>query len=390
MTTATLTLPATARAFPSFARAYGVACSTCHSAFPRRNETGDAFRKAGYHMPSASGAHAVGMALEPITMKGNSLFDGYIPAAFPFAAVGTAAASYTNEPSVEPKFAIGSPNLRLLAGAALSEHVSVIAMWSVREPPSQMFVHVARIAGRPELNLLVGRFEQTKTLFRANEALLGDYVTNVSSINGHIVAEPRNGVELNGIIARRGFYALGVVQEDTLGPNVQGYYHASVKLGGLDFLGESDNDDVDLDAPTSVWDGASLTNGHWGSAGRVAEPGEATRADIRRLGLDAKLQVGPLSAWGGVMLGFDREQRLDRDSRAVQGFGELGYSVTAWLLPIYVYQFRDTATERRLYQQHLVGLVFLPLENVRARVLGAILPNNREDEVVELQLMFAI
>ena len=46
-----LALAEPAQAIPAFARRYGVPCATCHSAITRRNEFGDAFRKAGYRWP---------------------------------------------------------------------------------------------------------------------------------------------------------------------------------------------------------------------------------------------------------------------------------------------------------------------------------------------------
>jgi len=43
-------LPTSARAIPAFARKYGVACSTCHTNWPRLNQFGVNFRDNGYRM----------------------------------------------------------------------------------------------------------------------------------------------------------------------------------------------------------------------------------------------------------------------------------------------------------------------------------------------------
>jgi hypothetical protein len=41
-------LPASASAIPAFARRYGMACSSCHVAWPVLNEFGEDFRMSGY------------------------------------------------------------------------------------------------------------------------------------------------------------------------------------------------------------------------------------------------------------------------------------------------------------------------------------------------------
>src|SRR5690242_7986939 len=48
-------LPRPSNGLPLFARKYGVACTTCHLAFPRLNSFGMAFRQNGYRMPAAKG-----------------------------------------------------------------------------------------------------------------------------------------------------------------------------------------------------------------------------------------------------------------------------------------------------------------------------------------------
>ena len=45
--------PAPAAAVPIFAERYGLSCSACHTAVPELNAFGNAFRRAGYQLPSA-------------------------------------------------------------------------------------------------------------------------------------------------------------------------------------------------------------------------------------------------------------------------------------------------------------------------------------------------
>ena len=46
-----LGLATPASAFPIFARKYHTSCVTCHTAFPKLNAFGEAFRLNGYRMP---------------------------------------------------------------------------------------------------------------------------------------------------------------------------------------------------------------------------------------------------------------------------------------------------------------------------------------------------
>ena len=46
----TLLAPPPARAFPAFARKYGLRCTACHESWPKLNDFGRAFRDNGYQM----------------------------------------------------------------------------------------------------------------------------------------------------------------------------------------------------------------------------------------------------------------------------------------------------------------------------------------------------
>src|SRR5688500_5053458 len=68
-----------AQAIPAFAREYNVSCSTCHTLVTRRNEFGDAFRRAGYHWPGGDGSDQSSRAMPPVEMKGQALGTGLLP-----------------------------------------------------------------------------------------------------------------------------------------------------------------------------------------------------------------------------------------------------------------------------------------------------------------------
>jgi hypothetical protein len=63
--------PKSADSLPLFARRNGVACTTCHFAFPRLNAFGMAFRQNGYRMPGAKGENPWEAKEFPLSVVGN-------------------------------------------------------------------------------------------------------------------------------------------------------------------------------------------------------------------------------------------------------------------------------------------------------------------------------
>lgn len=381
-----------AHAIPAFARAYKVNCSTCHNPFPRRTEFGDAFRKNGYRWPGDADADRRTRKPKPTEMQGTGALIGDFPALSIFSARATMSASYTNRPDVSQPLTPARPSIQLLFGSTLGEHASVFGKWSGDGGPNEYILHFARLFDRPELNLMVGQFEQTTTLFRDNEAILGRYLINSTSMNNHTVSQPRLGAEANGIVMDRVFWAAGAVQNGGLGSSLDGYYHVSAKFGGMDFRGNEP--EIDLFAEPSFWDTGYLTVGHWGYFGRVSEAGsEGGRVGvsrIRRFGLDAKLRYDDLRVWGGVALGLDRDLRRDLPSPNITGFAEVSYGLTAWLMPVYLYQYRDSARLEREVQKHQLGALVLLLENLRLRVAGELNADGVANESVSVQLLLGI
>lgn len=82
-----------AQAVPAFARRYGTSCQTCHIAFPKLNNFGEAFRLLGYHLPGESEAQVK----QPDVPLGadaykrvwpNAVWPGAIPGSVPLSLVG--------------------------------------------------------------------------------------------------------------------------------------------------------------------------------------------------------------------------------------------------------------------------------------------------------------
>src|SRR5689334_13540151 len=79
-------LPRPSNGLPLFARKYGVACTTCHLAFPRLNSFGMAFRQNGYRMPAAKGTSPWEDKEFPLSLVANVGLDYFSTDAFDSAA----------------------------------------------------------------------------------------------------------------------------------------------------------------------------------------------------------------------------------------------------------------------------------------------------------------
>lgn len=374
----------TAHAIPAFGRRYGVPCATCHTAIPRRNEFGDAFRKAGYRWPGLVDENA---GVPPIEMRGVSAGRTLLPAHVPIAITSTLGAAYTNDPEVDDPVTLGRPALSVLFGASLGEHVSTFGNSSTDGKLEELVLQFARPWGRPELNLRLGLIEQSTTMFKSNEALLARFPTGSSALSGHAISKSRMGGELNGVIASRIFWATGVVQNAGAGSHLDLYYHLSTKIGGMDFLGNEP--DIDLRDEKVIQD-LSLTLAHWGYVGQVETAIGEPVSSIRRYGFETRIMFHDVSLLGGAMVGNDRDLVTYVDDLSLTWFGELSYPIWTWLTPTYMYQYQDAESFLHETQRHDFGLIFLPLENVRVRARVGYTDDDTENEEAELQIFLAL
>ncbi len=382
-----LATPEVAQAIPAFARTYGVPCSTCHVAITRRNEFGDAFRKAGYRWPGTAEADRRARRTPDIEMKGIGLVTGALPGWLPLSLSGTLSGAYTNEQGIDDAVVLGSPSFNLLFGGTLGQHVSFFGTWAGKGSPNELYLHFGRIFERPEINLRLGLFEQTTTLAKNNEAVLTKFIIGTGSINGHVVATGRVGAELNGQLFDRTFYALGVVQNAGVGSNVDAYYHLSQKFGGITLDGEEP--DIDLDEP-SVLDDVILTVAQWGYIGVVEDGAGVDQTLVRRLGLEARFDLYRFSLWSGAMFGLDQDVPLNIPARSITWFAEASFAVFPWLIGMYAYQIQDAASFEREIQRHDIGTLIVLPENIRARAKFGFIDDGVKNEVAELQLLFGI
>ena len=164
------------QAIPAFARAYNVPCSTCHDQIPRRNAFGEAFRKAGHRWPGDPSTEAAARKSAPVAMKGTAFARN--------GAAGTASARHRSHDERVPHDRSlrarahhpGRPRRFASSRAALSQSMrrSLAAGASERAARTSYILELVRLGG-PELNVKAGRFEQSTTMFKSNEAMIAPF-----------------------------------------------------------------------------------------------------------------------------------------------------------------------------------------------------------------------
>jgi hypothetical protein len=381
-------IPRPAHAIPAFARKYHVPCTTCHVAITRRNEFGELFRLNGYRWPENEATDgATSTTPQSIEMGGNSIFTGLLPESLPVAISLTSAASYVPKTDMAPSsYTLGTPSPNILFGGSLTRHVTFFGTWSGQGAPGELFLVLRRLLDRPEINIRVGQFEQSTTLFKNNESLISHYMLGDSAVTGFAVSQGRVGAEVQGALTAHTFYAVGAVQDGGVGSHIDGYYQISQKFGGIDLHGKQP--DVDLDNPSWV-DDLVVTVANWGYYGTVTDPTLGDTARIRRLGLDAKVRFRDAELWGGTMYGYDHNNVKMEIQPSFTAFGELSYGVTPWLRPVYLFQFQDSSNFARVHYEHDLGLLLIALENLRVRVKYGYARNDTVSQNAELQLLVA-
>ena len=176
------------------------------------------------------------------------------------------------------------------------------------------------------------------------------------------------------------------MQDEDVNSPYDTYAHLSFKLGGMDFLGNEP--EIDLEHP-SAFDDLSLTIAAWGYAGKVETAAGMPVSSIRRVGLESRLGFRDAQLLGGAMLGNDRDLGTYEDDKSVTLFGELTYPLLSWLIPSYLFQYQDAESFQREVMRHDLGVILLPLENLRLRLKVTFTDDDRDNEEAEFQLFTA-
>jgi hypothetical protein len=344
--TVLFTIPLTSKqalAIPAFARKYDVPCSLCHSAFPKLNDFGTAFRDNGFQMG--------GDKDNPVNQ----------PAAYWPIAIRTPVGylyTTTNNQSLVKNGVLRSRTERagsmqdlgidLLSFGTLAPDITYHIVLTV---PGEVglesaWVRLDKLAGTPLLNFKAGIFEPdipfpTKRIL----TLTTDYpIYNYHPAGSTVemgLGENQAGVELMG-------------HEDTIGIR----YSVAVLEGDNTELGQKEPLNPDLFGSLTYrfsgqrvglfgYEGAEATKFLTDPVGvPIDGTGYATRR-FSRLGADAKLHVGSVDVLILGMVGMDPKQAIDtdgdpnngiqaaaRDGKYNGGFVEVNYHVTPVLVLI--------------------------------------------------------
>ena len=156
---------------------------------------------------------------------------------------------------------------------------------------NEFFLQWRHALGTP-VNVKFGRFQPKLGLWKTNNKLSVTnnylpYSYTVGSNSEFRIEQPQDAIELNSILGKRFFGALGIVNHK--GQNEKdGYGHVSYKFGGADYLGNEPN--VDLDKDEQILDFLTLTTGaygYYGENGTYNSPNP--RNTYFRAGLDTEL-----------------------------------------------------------------------------------------------------
>ncbi len=341
-----------AYAIPSFARLYGVSCSTCHVSIPKMNAFGKAFRFNGYRFPKEQKEL---LKEKPVSLGGKpqksrwpekAIWPGEIPSNPPISIRLEMDIDYNSDLSDEPLFNFPH-ELYLLSGGNLGESISYFIELVVYRDDS--FGGVRRsflqfdspIWNNKLINLKIGKIEIAAVPFSRirRVTVIGDNVVNSFKNGGNpfTLFEPKSGVELWGIKdGKMGgglFYGIGVVERLDVTPSAGDkdhpgssskdlYGRLSYKFGGLALSGESG----------PVPEGGSWRDDHF-KLGLFSYSGNNAGADFLRIGGDAALQVNDLELFGGLIFGDDSSSdNISGENTYSAYFVESNYVFYPWLV----------------------------------------------------------
>ena len=128
---------------------------------------------------------------------------------------------------------------------------------------------------------------------------------------------------------------------------------------------------------------------HWGYFGEVPPfaAGGQRQAVIRRYGVEAKADFRQWQMWAGAMLGYDRDTVAKEARDSLTGFVEIAYRFISDIFPMYMYQYQQADASSDPIIRHDIGVVALPLENMRWRLHYGYTPDGVANETVQLQML---
>ncbi len=342
-------------AIPSFARKYKTSCSTCHEAVSKRNAFGEAFRRNGYFLPIDD---AQKIKEKPVKLGAEewkelwpeAIWPGVLPESFPLAAyaqlrITDSVRTFRGNSRTE----FNMPrDLVFLFGGAFGEDVAFFGEWAAYMEGQnalglfRFFFQFNSVAGPSNLlNIRVGKFEPGITDgYTGTQRLTVSFpITLRYDATGFWKSSnAQAGLEVNGIIQNRIYYAAGVVNGENKTVNDptdrKDYYgRLAYQFGGAGFNGK----DTSYMYAYSNESEKSLTlgvYGYWGVRSNIPLTAISTyNNNFNRFGADVGLHLNRLDILGGLIAGKDDSPEKDLEPlKSVASFVEGNYKIYPWLI----------------------------------------------------------
>jgi len=376
--------PGESSRIPAFARMFRTTCSTCHTAAPKLNVMGEAFRLNGYRMPAS------GLLIrrdDPLPLGDDawkdewprSIWPGEIPGQIPLALRLQTDAQITTQSDGDHVATYAMPHeIYLLAGGSLGGSVSTFLemIWSPDEglEVAQAKVLFQDLIGEGGLNLWLG--QQNPFLFTFTDRQI-DRAARVKlawqefSPSELVLTNPSTGaeltsesdfklggtlpsVEINGLLTRRISYGVGLAQgagavTDESGGAKDLYYKVRYKLGGLDLRGSYDPGGGPVLSTGGQLLDRSLTVEHFGYFGSdpAGPKGSQRSFGVNVRGLLGRTDIGVGYVWSRYDDPWNSQ--ANGDLEVATTFGKLEYLFFPWLIgSLKADELRSTMTGRRM------------------------------------------
>ncbi len=361
----TLAVAERADAIPAFARKYGTSCLTCHTVFPKLTPFGEAFRRNGYRFPGVDSDYVkqdtvpLGQDANKKTFP-NSVWPGTLPISAPVSvgangqAVVIPSSSSTAGRSAQPGTVVDLNDLvsegHLWLGGAVDDTITYWGEATFANDGTVSLEHFQVLFGdlvgpKHAVNVIVGRGFPNLTPFGPHSSYIADQMLPNAPVgallgngSGFQLVDNYNGVELNGVVAGRIDYAVGLNSGASglsfATPTEDFYGRVGVKIGGMREDGEGSTGAAD---PLHPWAETALTLYGFGYHSNTYLKANAPPApnDVSMTwGAGARAQYG--SAELNVGWYHDRHNHGMDDATSATArvfFGELSYVLFPWMVP---------------------------------------------------------
>ena len=393
-----------AHAIAAFSRQHKAECTACHTIYPELNDFGEAFYKNGFVWPGKTPAEknraasqqtdggeksSTGGELQRIN---EGLLLSAVPEVLPISFSASQSITINDHAADHTDL-----STRFLGMQAAGNFREVVGFWvnytlysagtyvpttSTVQPNKttnsigELYAVLRHVQGTP-VNIKIGRMSPQLGLWKAGNKVTSSsfapytYKVGPSTTKSPFtVSSTEDGLELNAILGNRVFVAGGIVDRD--GQNKkEGYGHASVRIGGTDFLGHEPVVDLEKD---SIWDFLALTVGTYGYYGSNA-PLDSNNSAIQnkdnnfyRIGLDTEILYKSLRVRLSGVRGSDSNPNFDlsaaaKDTKSLVGAAEAEYRLASNLIGALRYEYQDDGalTTRR----YIAGVAYALLQNTK-------------------------